>query len=218
MVTLLLTLAPPVLIVYFLVKSDKFEEPTSLILKTFFAGVFLCLPAGYLNYYLIWSSSDPYFFSFIAGIVEESLKFLVLLFYVKPKEKFNEPYDAIVYGTSISLGFAALENLEYVYLSNYEDPLIISIIRAFSAIPMHASCGVIMGFYFGLYVFRGERIQILKALLIPMSLHAIYNYFTNLGILFIFVLVFMIFMSYKLFFKVKIKQQEKNKEEEHKIF
>ena len=75
-----------------------------------------------------------------------------------------------------------------------------------------------MGFYFGLYVFRGERIQILKALLIPMSLHAIYNYFTNLGILFIFVLVFMIFMSYKLFFKVKIKQQEKNKEEEHKIF
>ena len=159
-----------------------------------------------------------YFFCFIAGIVEESLKFLVLLFYVKPKEKFNEPYDAIVYGTSISLGFAALENLEYVYLSNYEDPLIISIIRAFSAIPMHASCGVIMGFYFGLYVFRGERIQILKALLIPMSLHAIYNYFTNLGILFIFVLVFMIFMSYKLFFKVKIKQQEKNKEEEHKIF
>ena len=218
MFTLLLTLAPPVLIVYFFVKSDKFEEPTSLILKSFFAGILLCFPAGSLNYYLIWSSSDPNFFSFLAGIVEESLKFLVLFLYIKPKENFNEPYDAIVYGTSISLGFAALENLEYVYLSNYEDPLIISIIRAFSAIPMHASCGVIMGFYFGLYVFRGERIQILKALLIPMSLHAIYNYFTNLGILFIFVLVFMIFMSYKLFFKVKIKQQEKNKEEEHKIF
>ena len=218
MFTLLLTLAPPVLIVYFFVKSDKFEEPTSLILKSFFAGILLCFPAGSLNYYLIWSSSDPNFFSFLAGIVEESLKFLVLFLYIKPKENFNEPYDAIVYGTSISLGFAALENLEYVYLSYLGDPLIISIIRAFSAIPMHASCGVIMGFYFGLYVFRGERIQILKALLIPMSLHAIYNYFTNLGILFIFVLVFMIFMSYKLFFKVKIKQQEKNKEEEHKIF
>ena len=218
MFTLLLTLAPPVLIVYFFVKSDKFEEPTSLILKSFFAGILLCFPAGSLNYYLIWSSSDPNFFSFLAGIVEESLKFLVLFLYIKPKENFNEPYDAIVYGTSISLGFAALENLEYVYLSYLGDPLIISIIRAFSAIPMHASCGVIMGFYFGLYVFRGERIQILKALLIPMSQHAIYNYFTNLGILFIFVFVFMIFMSYKLFFKVKIKQQEKNKEEEHKIF
>ena len=218
MFTLLLTLAPPVLIVYFFVKSDKFEEPTSLILKSFFAGILLCFPAGSLNYYLIWSSSDPNFFSFLAGIVEESLKFLVLFLYIKPKENFNEPYDAIVYGTSISLGFAALENLEYVYLSYLGDPLIISIIRAFSAIPMHACCGIIMGFYFGLYVFRGERIQILKALLIPMSLHAIYNYFTNLGILFIFVLVFMIFMSYKLFFKVKIKQQEKNKEEEHKIF
>tara|TARA_B100001057_G_C22828610_1_gene942449 strand:+ start:78 stop:734 length:657 start_codon:yes stop_codon:yes gene_type:complete len=218
MATLLITLSPPILIVYFFVRSDKFEEPVFLILKSFFAGILLCFPAGSLNYYLIWSSSDPYFFSFLAGIIEETLKFLVLLLYIKPKENFNEPYDAIVYGTSISLGFATLENLEYVYASYLADPLIISIIRAFSAIPMHACCGIIMGFYFGLFVFRGERIQVLKALLIPVSLHAIYNFSTNLGILFIFVLAFMIFMSYSLFFKVKREQQEKNKEIENKIF
>ena len=28
---------------------------------------------------------------------------------------FNEPMDAIVYGTVVSLGFATLENYDYVY-------------------------------------------------------------------------------------------------------
>ena len=33
---------------------------------------------------------------------------------------FNEPVDGIVYGVSVSLGFATLENIYYVYfLSDY---------------------------------------------------------------------------------------------------
>ena len=54
--------------------------------------------------------------SFLAGVTEETLKFLALYFYIRKKTDFNEPMDAIVYGTLISLGFASLENIEYTLL------------------------------------------------------------------------------------------------------
>ena len=43
--TLVLTLGTPLLIIAAIVKSDKFPEPTELVIKTFFVGVLLCLPA-----------------------------------------------------------------------------------------------------------------------------------------------------------------------------
>ena len=88
--------------------------------------------------------------------------------------------DAIVYGTLISLGFATLENIEYVFLSNQEIPsLIIAFIRAFTAIPLHACCGIIMGYYFGLYYFRPEKSSLIKSLIVPTGIHCLYNYLTN---------------------------------------
>ena len=73
-ITLLLTLGAPIVIVLSIVYLDKFKEPTDLILKTFFIGILLCIPAGVLNDLLI----DSYEQSYRAGLTEESLKFLVL--------------------------------------------------------------------------------------------------------------------------------------------
>ena len=58
--------------------------------------------------------------------------------------------DAIVYGTLISLGFATLENFNYVYSAEYfgMQASTLALIRAFTAIPLHAGCGIIMGFLF----------------------------------------------------------------------
>ena len=115
-VTLLITIGAPLAIITFIIYSDKFKEPLDLILKTFVLGIFLCIPAGLLNDLLIQSPDQSYF----AGLTEESLKFIVLYFYIRPKTAFNEPMDAIVYGTIASLGFATLENLTYVYSGSPE--------------------------------------------------------------------------------------------------
>ena len=113
----------------------------------------------------------------MAGITEEGLKFLALYFYIKPKKSFNEPMDAIVYGTIISLGFATLENFEYVYSSDPEvSALLIAILRAMSAIPLHATCGIVMGYFFGLYAFSGSRKLLIKSLIMPIFIHASYNF------------------------------------------
>ena len=53
MATLLITILPSLLIVLFFVKSDRFPEPTSQIIKIFMFGVFLCIPAFYINTALV---------------------------------------------------------------------------------------------------------------------------------------------------------------------
>ena len=165
MFTIILTFLPSLAIVFFVIKSDKFKEPIKLIVEAFILGCLICFPAGLLNNLLIWSTDDPEFFSFFAGLTEESLKFLALSIFIRPKSEFNEPMDAVVYGTLISLGFATFENYEYVYV--YFDnvpPLEIAIVRALTAIPLHASCGIIMGCFLGMHVFRNSDFAIFKAL------------------------------------------------------
>ena len=136
------------------IKSDRF--PNNEYDQAYISPrCILCVPAGIINTMLIGDTD----MSYLAGLTEESLKFTALYFFLRNKIDFNEPMDAIVYGTLISLGFKALENFNYVYSAEYfgMQASTLALIRAFTAIPLHAGCGIIMGFYFGLYVFRGGR-------------------------------------------------------------
>jgi RsiW-degrading membrane proteinase PrsW (M82 family) len=212
-ITLVITIGAPLAIISFIIYSDKFKEPLDLILKTFFLGIFLCIPAGELNYLLIQSPDQSYF----AGLTEESLKFLVLYFYIRPKTAFNEPMDAIVYGTIVSLGFATLENLSYVYSGSPDvDSMTIAIMRAISAIPLHASCGIIMGYFFGLHAFLGSKSSLIKSLIIPISIHATYNYLTGFGFLWFYFLFAVMLYAQSLHKKVSDLQLTKSMEQENK--
>ena len=172
-----------------------------------------------MNNLLIWSTDDPHSLSFLAGLTEESLKFLALSIFIRPKSEFNEPMDAIVYGTLISLGFATLENIEYVFFNNEEiSSLSIAIIRAFTAIPLHACCGIIMGYYFGLYFFRNRSFTLIKSLLVPTFIHCTYNYLTGVNTLyFLLFLILVILYSLKLHNEVKREQKGKLFEAENKL-
>jgi RsiW-degrading membrane proteinase PrsW (M82 family) len=219
--TLLLTIGVPIAIVMYIVRSDKFPEPTSLIIKTFFIGILLCWPAGFLNSF-IFVLEDLLGFtdmSFLAGFTEEPLKFLAFMLFIKANIEFDEPMDAIVYGTIISLGFATYENIEYVYLYNEEfSSFYIASLRAISAIPLHACCGVIMGYYIGLYTFKGSYKYIVQALLIPILIHALYNFLTGYsGILFFGYLFLVIYFAKSLHNQFVIEQQFKSYERETKL-
>ena len=219
--TLLLTIGAPIAIVMYIVRSDKFPEPTSLIIKTFFIGILLCWPAGFLNSF-IFVLEDLLGFtdmSLLAGFTEEPLKFLAFMLFIKANIEFDEPMDAIVYGTIISLGFATYENIEYVYLYNEEfSSFYIAILRAISAIPLHACCGVIMGYYIGLYTFKGSYKYIVQALLIPILIHALYNFLTGYsGILFFGYLFLVIYFAKSLHNQFVIEQQFKSYERETKL-
>ena len=219
--TLLLTIGVPIAIVIYIVRSDKFPEPTNLIIKTFLVGIFLCWPAGFLNSFVFILEDSLGFtdMSFLAGFTEEPLKFLAFMLFIKANIEFDEPMDAIVYGTIISLGFATYENIEYVYLYNEEfSSLYIAILRAISAIPLHACCGVIMGYYIGLYTFKGLNKHIIQAFLIPILIHALYNFLTGYAGIFFFLYLFaVIYFAKSLHSQFVTEQQYKRFERETKI-
>ena len=216
MLILAITIMPSILILAAVILSDKFREPLKPILVTFFVGVFLCFPAGLLNSILIWSQDSPEHYSFLAGVTEESLKFIAIIFFVRNMAEFDEPMDAIVYGTLISLGFATLENFEYVFNSqSAAESMQIAILRAVTAIPLHAACGVIMGYFFGLYAFSGRRKYLIKSLFLPMIFHAIYNFMTTLSLLITaLILIALITYARSLHRRLARLQTGKTKEEE----
>ena len=212
--TLLIAVGVPLFIVFAIIYSDKFREPTDLVIKTFFAGVIICFPAAELNYLLI----PTYEYSYRAGFTEETLKFLVLYFYIRPKSAFNEPMDAIVYGVIVSLGFATFENISYVYSGNFEvDSFSLAIMRAVSAIPMHATCGIIMGYFFGLYAFTHSKQFLIKSIIFPIGIHATYNFLTGYDFLFLYFLVAVMVYARGLHTEFAEVQLKKDREGETKV-
>ena len=221
--TLLITIGPSIALLLYFILSDKFKEPKKIIIITFLFGVLITIPAGYLNYFI-----DKHFENenvlnnallhgfFAGGLVEETLKFLVLYFYVLKEKAFNEPMDAIVYGVVISLGFATLENIEYVYFSKYAG-LETAIVRAYSAVPMHCLCAVVMGYYFGSYVFSGKGKYMGLALIVPIIFHGTYNFLCAFpNNYYIFVMIILLIFSILLHRNAKVIQRSKVSEHEEK--
>ena len=113
METLLITIVPSILILLFFVYFDRFKEPKKIIIITFLFGILITIPAGYLNDFIMKTFETENEVNnallggfFAGGLVEETIIFLVLYFYILKEKAFNEPMDGIVYGTVVSLGFA----------------------------------------------------------------------------------------------------------------
>ena len=132
---------------------------------------------------------------FLAAIPEEFFKFVFLKRYII-SEKCDEPYDMVFYGAMVSVGFAAVENVGYVM----DHGLGVAVARAFTAVPLHAICGAIMGYgllqskmsygrkslgdkYFSWPVMKG-------ALLLPVMIHGLYNWPLCVGIPSLFLICF----------------------------
>ncbi len=224
---LLLTALPSILIIIFFVKSDKFKEPPGEIIKVFFYGILITIPAYILNTFLsgVWYetklSEDLISSFFTAAPVEEGLKLSILYFFVYKMKDFNEPIDGIVYGVCASLGFATLENFYYVYLlaDYYETSSVtLAFLRSFSAVPAHAAFGMFMGYFFMKYVFVKKGDNLLFAFLVPFTLHGCYNLFVASNFIAAIVLILISWIiGLRLFSKLKSSQKGKKKEYEKKI-
>ena len=76
-----------------------------------------------------------------AAIPEEIAKFAMLWLLLRKNKYFDEKMDGIVYAVCVSLGFAALENVMYLF-SNVEAFMSVGIARAIFAIPGHFCFGI----------------------------------------------------------------------------
>ncbi len=188
MYLLLLALAPAVILMMYVYFRDKYEkEPISLILKGILLGGVVIFPVGLVESYLMQyglglgkipkAAFDGFL---VAGFTEEIFKFLMVFMLIWRNPNFNEKFDGIVYAVSVALGFAAIENLFYIFSNN---SMQVGMLRAVTAVPGHAVFGVIMGFYLGMARFdKKYRLKwILDALLVPWLLHGTYDFLIMSG-------------------------------------
>ncbi|MBM3419915.1 MAG: PrsW family intramembrane metalloprotease [Bacteroidetes bacterium] len=182
------SLAPVFIIALYIYIRDKYEkEPAGRLLLALLAGILIVPAIMVTETYLIRLGEDIkgllqhlYIGFIVASLSEEGFKYLAFFLFIWRSSHFNEKFDGIVYAVFISLGFAAVENLLYVYRGGgYQ----VGLMRAFTAVPAHALFGVSMGFHFGLAKFYpANRIRnLVLAFLIPFLWHGFYDFFLMAG-------------------------------------
>ncbi|MCM3444478.1 glutamic-type intramembrane protease PrsW (plasmid) [Metabacillus halosaccharovorans] len=165
------------LMIYFYLKDESETEPISLVIRIFILGAMLVFPIMFVQYVLteehIWTS--PFAQAFLsAALLEEFFKWFILYFTIYKHVEFDQHYDGIVYGAAVSLGFATLENIFYLFANGLD----IALGRAILPVSSSGLFGVIMGYYLGNGKFSNDRENkwIFYSLLIPFILHGLYDY------------------------------------------
>jgi len=178
---------PAIVILFYVYKRDYFPEPPRIVFITLLLGAGISFPIGilipffegYLETANLGVETSHFYMAFIrAAFLEEFFKMLVIIFYCTRKDEFDEPMDGLIYGVAASIGFATYENIQYVLYYLKEPSFEIAWLRAYTAVPMHALCGVMMGFLITQSIFEKKYNypNLILALLIPVGIHGIYNY------------------------------------------
>ncbi|ALC90096.1 protease [Bacillus sp. FJAT-18017] len=165
------------LLSYFYLKDEVESEPLPVVIRTFINGALLVFPIMFIQHVLnaenvINSGWGTAFLS--SGLLEEFMKWFILYYVIYRHMAFDEPFDGIVYGAAVSLGFATVENILYLIGNGVEH----AIGRALLPVPSHALFGVIMGFYIGKTKFSKtkQKLWLFFSLALPVLLHGIYDY------------------------------------------
>lgn len=206
-------IAPVVVLLWQILKRDSANpEPPKMLMKAFFYGMvstvvtFIFLPVTEMIGDITMLDNNPLALAFkqaffSAALPEEGAKLLMLWLLLRNNPYFDERFDGIVYAVCVGMGFAAVENVLYLF-SNYDSWLSVGIVRALFAVPGHFFDAVIMGYYYSHYHFGTRRNPATKALILaaPVVAHGIYDgilfsYDIDDGVAMVALILFLIFFN-----------------------
>lgn len=210
---------PAVALMFYIYRMDRAEkEPPGLLCLLAALGALACLPAaglekllGNILGHLVVPQSMLYFalYAFlVVGLSEEGCKYFLLYRATWRHPAFNYRFDGIVYAVFVSLGFAALENILYVF--RYGPDVLLS--RAIFSIPGHMTFGVFMGVFYSharlclaYQSGRGVRHYQRLALFVPLLLHGFFDFclFIDLHWLSLLFLVFVLALDISAFLLIR---------------
>jgi RsiW-degrading membrane proteinase PrsW (M82 family) len=200
-------IAPGLALLCYFYLRDRYEsEPVATVAKAFLYGVVITFPVMFWQYVLEEEQllSDGFLQAFLsAAMPEEFMKWFILYYLIYSHTHFDEPYDGIVYATSVSLGFATAENVLYLAAHGVE----YAFVRALLPVSSHALFGVIMGYYFGRAKFGKihlEKKMLGLAFLISFLLHGSFDYILFIETTWVYYIIpFMLFLWWFALRKVK---------------
>jgi len=176
-------------------KKDIHPEPRLMILKVFFWGALITLPVFFVQLgfsTLLAGLKLPNFISsilywfFVIALTEELFKYLVVRRKVINNSNLDEPLDIMLYMIIAALGFAALENILYLFspvdnlslnqiLSN---TVAVSFVRFIGGTFLHTLASGTLGYFLVVEVYEIEKRGwfFFLGLLLASSLHGLYNF------------------------------------------
>jgi protease PrsW len=180
---------------------DRYEKEPKVLLGAAFlwgiviagGGAFILNTAFGMGIYALTGSAGAAEFgttSIVAPIIEEALKgFAVLVVFFLFRKEFDSILDGIVYAAITAMGFAAIENVLYIYRNGYLDGgwegfWVLVVIRVVLVGWMHPFFTAFTGI--GLAIARMSRNMLVKVLAVPTGYaaavftHAFHNTFSGL--------------------------------------
>lgn len=188
--TVLVAAVPSLLLLTYFYLRDRFErEPLAHLATAYALGMYAMLAAhglsltaeGWFSAAWLRTGGEPARLVdafFLSGFLEELSKWVVFMAAVYQWREFDEPLDGLIYGVTVALGFATLENVFYLHRLGLD----VAWQRAVFAVPAHALFGGAMGYYAGRAKFdrrtpkrRPWRSWVL-CLALPTFFHGTYNF------------------------------------------
>lgn len=172
MLLVIMALLPAVVLCVYVFKKDRVEkEPLGLLLTLLLWGALSCFPAAEIEMIMddVINSvtrnsgiNTHYFVKYFFGValVEEAVKFAVLVFITRKNKAFNSLFDGLIYSVFVSLGFAALENVFYVLDYGFTT----AVMRAFLSVPGHMFFAVMMGYHYSMWHIFDKAAQVEREL------------------------------------------------------
>lgn len=155
-VHILAAVIPAFFLLRYIYRHDTIEkEPPGLLLSLILYGILAALCSivlekiGSFILDISISKENPYYILIFAFLVVAAVEEGTKLFFLKRRTwndwNFSHLFDGVVYSAFVSLGFAAFENIKYVFSYG----LSVALPRALTAIPGHLGFSVFMGIFYG---------------------------------------------------------------------
>jgi RsiW-degrading membrane proteinase PrsW (M82 family) len=181
---LIASIGPGLLWLWYFYQQDRYEpEPLKMVFKVFLAGLLMVIPAGLLEQ--LWrgqilsavrAGNWPSFLVMaflVIALIEESLKTGFLWWLIGRNKELDEPVDGIIYGITLGLGFASLENLIWASAFGFG----VAALRAVITTLAHATFTGWMGYFIAKYKLQSQKFSILiSGFLLAWASHGLYDF------------------------------------------
>jgi RsiW-degrading membrane proteinase PrsW (M82 family) len=196
----LIGILPSLVWLSFFRREDCHPEPKYLITKTFLMGIIIspiaiifqfaycslfstqCIGGTFTPSYIFW-----------AATVEELVKFFCVVLIAIRSPEFDEPVDGMIYMISAALGFAAIENILFLFkiipdgdlFSATSKQIVVAYqtiaLRSLGATLLHALSSAIIGYFLAMsWFFQDHRKKlIITGLIIGSLFHFAFNIFLS---------------------------------------
>jgi RsiW-degrading membrane proteinase PrsW (M82 family) len=120
-----------------------------------------------------------FFAYFVAAIVGEGLKYATVSSATK---LFREPYEVVVYGCAVAIGFATMEQALTVIFAGIDPRIpvqnrfVLGLVKGVLTVPMHTVCGLWTSVGISRRIFYYDHMPFLRVVLTPVVVHGTFTF------------------------------------------